>query len=409
MADLDFNYQAFNADGADESGTIQARSEDQAMELLSRRGLTVKSIKQGRAVAAASSTSSASLSSQQSVSGDELAAFAYELSALLQAGMSLAPALELLVKDEEQNPMSQVTLAVLRDVRAGTSFSTALEKYPEVFPTLMSALVAAGEGLGGLDKALAQVSEFLENADKVRNKVISALAYPATVSGMAFTIITALFLFMVPRLRDIYTQIGVKIPPITAMMLELGQVADGLAIAMLVSLVIGLPTLRGYFRSERGRQTLDSWKLRLPLMGSIFRDLSLASFNKTLAILHTSGVPLHRAVALAAGASGNSKIAGELSKAVPLLQQGKSLAAALGTLNLYSNKMLGMLEAGEKSSNLSQMLTKMAEFAENRAQNRVEHLMALLEPMTIGLLGLMVGAAVLILGAPLMSLSSEIQ
>jgi type IV pilus assembly protein PilC len=403
MSDQNFSYEAFDASGTTQSGLIEARSQDHALELLSQRGLTVNQIKpvlQG--------SGSRSGGHIKPVDSEELAAFAYELSALLQAGLSLAPALELLVGDDTKNPMSVVTLAVLKDVRAGTPFSQALEKYPEVYPAMMSSLVRAGEGLGGLDKALAQTSEFLENADKVRNRVVSAMAYPVAVSGMAFALITGLFLFMVPRLKQIYAQIGVPIPPMTQMMLEVGQFADDFAVVMLVLGILGLPSLRAYFRSRRGQAQMDALKLRIPLVGGIFQELALASFNKTLAILHSSGLVLHKAVDLAAGASGNAVLKRRILETIPLLQEGKSLATALATVNLYNSKMLGMIEAGEKSGNLAQMLTKMAEFSENRCQHRIERLMALLEPLTIGFLGLMVGGAVLVLGAPLLSLSSEI-
>jgi type IV pilus assembly protein PilC len=213
---------------------------------------------------------------------------------------------------------------------------------------------------------------------------------------------------MVPRLKQIYAQIGVPIPPMTQMMLEVGQFADDFAVVMLVLGILGLPSLRAYFRSRRGQAQMDALKLRIPLVGGIFQELALASFNKTLAILHSSGLVLHKAVDLAAGASGNAVLKRRILETIPLLQEGKSLATALATVNLYNSKMLGMIEAGEKSGNLAQMLTKMAEFSENRCQHRIERLMALLEPLTIGFLGLMVGGAVLVLGAPLLSLSSEI-
>lgn len=405
MAEHTYSYQAFNNDGKKEGGTIQASSQDQALETLARRGLTVDTIKQVSPAGAAAASGSLG---NAGVSSDELSAFAYELATLLQAGMSLAPALELLVNDDGKGKMSQVTLAVLKDVRAGMSFSSALERYPGTFPPMMSSLVKAGEGLGGLDKAMAQIADFLENADKVRNRIVSALAYPLTVSGMAFAIITALFLFMVPRLKDIYSQIGVPIPPMTSMLLDLGQAADTGAMVVLAVAFLGAPAMRAYLRSPRGRLAADRMRLKLPLLGPIFSELALASFHKTLAVLHRSGVVLHRAVELAAGASGNGEVQARLLKAVPLLQQGRTLGQAMATLGLYQPKLLGMLEAGEKGGNLADMLAKMADFTENRCQHKVDRLMALVEPLTIGFLGGMVGAAVLVLGAPLMSLSTQI-
>lgn len=405
MADHTYSYQAFNNDGKKESGTIQAPSQDQALEQLARRGLTVDTIKE---VSPAGVAAAGGSLGNAGVSSDELSAFAYELATLLQAGMSLAPALELLVNDDGKGKMSQVTLAVLKDVRAGMSFSSALERYPGAFPPMMSSLVKAGEGLGGLDKAMAQIADFLENADKVRNRIVSALAYPLTVSGMAFAIITALFLFMVPRLKDIYSQIGVPIPPLTSMLLDLGQAADTGAMVVLAVAFLGAPAMRAYLRSPRGRLAADRMRLKLPMLGPIFTELALASFHKTLAVLHRSGVVLHRAVELAAGASGNGEVQARLLKAVPLLQQGRTLGQAMGTLGLYQPKLLGMLEAGEKGGNLADMLAKMADFTENRCQHKVDRLMALVEPLTIGFLGGMVGAAVLVLGAPLMSLSTQI-
>lgn len=400
----DFRYSAFDAGGKAVSGTMQARTQDEAMETLARQGLTVSELREVTAGAAP-----APGPRSQAVGADELASFAYELSALLQAGVSLAPALELLVKDEKQSALSQVTLELLRDVRAGTAFSAALEKRPEVFPPIFPALVRAGEGTGGLEKSLAHISAYLEKADEARNKVLSSLAYPVMVSGMALTIITALFLFMVPRLKEIYGQIGAPIPAITAAFLNLGEVADVGAMILLVVGLVGLPSLRAYLGSAPGRRMMDRWKLQLPLLGDVFRQVALASFNKTLALLHGSGVPLPQGVAMAAAASGNTVIQAKYMQAVSSLREGRSLAISLGELGLYSQKMIGMIEAGEKSGNLSDMLSRMADFAENRTAHKVQRLMAMLEPLTIGFLGLLVGAAVLILGAPLLSLSSQIQ
>lgn len=406
MADETFRYTAFDADGKTHTGTLQARSEDQAMEQLSRQGLTASSVK---AVATGDTGGASTSGKLRAVSDEELASFAYELSALIQAGVSLAPALELLVKDDESSAISAVTLALLRDVRAGTRFSEALERYPDTFPPIFAALVRAGEGNGNMHRSLGQISEYLEQADEARNKIMSSLAYPTIVCGMAFTIITALFLFMVPRLRAIYEQLGVPIPPFTAGLLELGSIADGLAILVLVVGFLGFPTLRTFLRSQKGQRMLDSLKLKLPVLGSVFREIALASFNKTLALLHDSGIVLHEGVRLAAAASGNHEMQRLFESAVGPLREGRPLASVLGSLNVCSQKMLGMIEAGEKSGNLSEMLAKMAEFSENRVRHRVDRLMSLLEPLTIGFLGVMVGAAVIVLGAPLMNLSSSIR
>ena len=400
-----YRYTALDGHGRETRGTLEAPSPEEAMTRLARRDLVVQDLRElGREEGAAPGRAG-----DRPVSVDELASFSYELSALLQAGVPLPAALELQVKDSSRGRMDAVVLDLLQQVRAGTPFSTAVQSHPAVFPPVYSALIRSGEGTGSVDRALAQLSEFFERIDQVRNRILSALSYPVVVSGMALVIMTALFLFMVPRFDQIYQSIGVPVPAMTRLVLDAGESADDFALVGVVLLALGVPLARRALSTPAGRRAADRWKLRAPLLGEVFTQVALASFSKTLALLHQNGVTLPNGVDLAAAASGNTWLEGRFAPAVAALRAGSSLSEALRPTGFFSEKMLGMLAAGEKSGNLSDMLLKLAEFTENRTEHRVDRVLALLEPLTIGLIGLAVGTAVITLGAPLMSISSAIQ
>lgn len=409
MSDRLFRYSALDGQGKETHGTLEAPSSDQAMTLLARRDLVVQDLREvtrGASVPAGAQVVSAG---DRSVPVDELASFSYELSALIQAGVPLPQALELQVKDQTKGRMDSIVVDLLQQVRAGTPFSTAVQAHPNVFPPVYSALIRSGEGTGSVDKALEQLSEFFEKIDEVRNRILSALSYPVVVSGMALVILTALFIFMVPRFEQIYQSIGVPVPAATQMVLDAGQYADEAAVVFVILVVVGTPLVRRLLSTPGGRLAADRWKLRAPLLGDVFMQVALANFSKTLALLHKNGVNLPSGVELAAAASGNTWLRERFAPAVSGLRAGSGLSEALRPTGLFSEKMLGMLEAGEKSGNLSEMLLKLAEFTENRTQHRVDRVLALLEPLTIGFIGLAVGTAVITLGAPLMSISSAIQ
>lgn len=403
-----YRYRALDPQGKASHGTIEAPTEEQAMTLLARQDLVVQEIREVDRETPPRPAPKARIP-EGGVSAEELASFAYELSALLSSGVQLAQALELQVKDRTRGRMDPVVLDLLRQVRAGTPFSQALESHPGVFPPIFPALVRSGEGTGNVDKALAQLSDFFEKIDQVKNRILSAMSYPVVVSGMALVIITALFIFMVPRFNQIYEQIGVPVPTITRLVLDLGQYADEAVLTLVLAAALATPVLRRVLSTPAGRLAADRLKLRLPVVGEVFRQVALANFSKTLALLHRNGVLLPAGVEMAAAASGNAQIREFFEGPVKALREGRSLSEALAPTGLFSEKMLGMLQAGEKSGNLSDMLLKMAEFAENRTEHRVARVLALLEPVTVSFIGLLVGTAVLTLGAPLMSISAAIQ
>ncbi|HXE71898.1 MAG TPA: type II secretion system F family protein, partial [Candidatus Nitrosotenuis sp.] len=272
-----YRYRALDPQGKASHGTIEAPTEEQAMTLLARQDLVVQEIREVDRETPPRPAPKARIP-EGGVSAEELASFAYELSALLSSGVQLAQALELQVKDRTRGRMDPVVLDLLRQVRAGTPFSQALESHPGVFPPIFPALVRSGEGTGNVDKALAQLSDFFEKIDQVKNRILSAMSYPVVVSGMALVIITALFIFMVPRFNQIYEQIGVPVPTITRLVLDLGQYADEAVLTLVLAAALATPVLRRVLSTPAGRLAADRLKLRLPVVGEVFRQVALANF-----------------------------------------------------------------------------------------------------------------------------------
>lgn len=404
-----FKYTSEDANGKTSEGTVEADSKDEAMAILARRDLIVKSIEELGEKGKDEKFQLKIPALSKAASLADLSNFCYELSALLNSGVPLPKALQLFITGEKnKTPFLDVVQDVLQNVRAGTALSAAIASHPDTFPPIFEAMCKAGEGTGTLDSDLDQLSIYFANVDRIRNQIISALIYPMVVVAVAFVILTGIFTYAVPKFTNIYEHLGVQLPFFTRILIDIGKNFHYF-IYTLAALVI-LAAIPGYlyFNTEKGKGTLDAIKLKMPILGSIFYHVSIASFCKTLALLNANGVNLREAVSLSAHSSGNRYLISQFMKMEPALQEGKQLSQALVETGALPEQVIGMLEAGEKAGKLSQMLDKIADFTDNRTKQKIDRLMSLLEPALIVVIGFFVGVTIIALAGPIFQLPAEI-
>jgi type II secretory pathway component PulF len=344
-----------------------------------------------------------------SVKLSELARFLFDMSILMDASILLPEALELFSKGESKSALRRELKSILREIREGKSLSDSMRQRPGMFPSICTALVRAGETSGRMGIIFSQLSRYFENIDSVRVKVIQSLSYPLFIMGLAVIIVCGLCFFVAPKFAEIYVQIGLPIPGVTKIFLFLGSYSKVVLVffILLILTVIALPILLR--RNKRVRLLFDRLKLRLVLIGPILYQVSISNFCRTLGILYESGIKLPDAVALAAGAAGNSYLTERMKSLREGIQEGCSLADVVEREGLFGDENIGMLRVGERSGNLATILHKIADILVLNAESTIRQALTLLEPALISFIAVFVGGIVVSLALPILNLQALLQ
>lgn len=394
-----FSFTAQDEKGAVLRDVIEAADRDEAQRLLAQRDLIVMRVESEQAVSASLRGATAS--------AQDLASFAYELSVVLDAGIALPTALASYASSGD-TPFIRELRDITEEVRGGSPLSACLERRPNTFPAIFPALVRTGEESGGLSTSLAQLNRHFERIDALRSTVTQAASYPFMVAAMAFLVVFAMVVLVVPRFAAIYEQLNVTLPAPTRFFLMLGRYSSLITLVTAAALAVGVPMALAFSRTDAGRRLRDSVVLRLGPIGSVVRDLGLATFCQTLGLLYDRGVKIHDAVSLAAAACGNAVLAQRLGALTEGVRGGTPLSVLLANEHLMEDRYVGMIRAGESTGQIGVMLAKVAEITSTRAESRIKKLLAMLEPVLITMIAIVVGGIVIALAAPILNLQASI-
>ena len=363
------------------NGVIEAPDEKAAVEQLRTSGLIPLEVKQPRE----GWRMPLRLRSGQ---GD-LLSFTSELSALLGAGLPLDRGLDILSVISESSEIREVTRSVLRSIREGSSFSDALQHHPRVFPRLYVNLVRAGEAGGVLDTVLDKLNEYLESTKELKDHVVSAMIYPAILTVTGGVSILILLAYVLPKFSVIFAELGGALPVPTKVLLAVagGLQSWGWLLALLAA--AGGIAFRNWLRTERGRYRWDAIKLRL--MKDLVRKLETARFCRTLGTLLRSGVPLLQALENAREVIGNRVISAAIRDVSRGAKEGKGIASPLADAKVFPPLALSMIQVGEETGRLDEMLLKVAGSYEKSLKQAVKRFISLLEPVLILIMGVVIG------------------
>jgi type IV pilus assembly protein PilC len=301
-------------------------------------------------------------------------------------------------------------LQVRADVEQGTLLSASLEKLPKIFPPLYISMVKAGEVGGSLDQVLLKLSTTLENQVALRQKVRSAMAYPAIVMCLVVVIITALMIFVVPIFKKLFASLGAPLPVPTQIVISISNVVASYYLVVVIgAIVVGVVLFRRWIATPSGREKWDSFKLRPPVFGPLTHKVALARFTSTLASLLTSGVPIIEALDIVASNSGNQIVANAVRGAQDGVRRGQSLSTTLAQFDVMPIMVTQMIETGEESGALDGMLDKVAEFYDNEVNSTINSLTSVLEPLLIVTMGVAIGGIVISMYLPMFSIYHAIQ
>jgi type IV pilus assembly protein PilC len=420
-------YVALDSRGQESKGLVEASSTNEAIGQLrqagyfptniSEEGNTGANGKAARRAAGTPRTERASRSNnlvlfqRKSVKPKTLMIFTRQLATLIDAGLPLLRGLNVLAKQERDSVLKNAINKVADSVQGGSTFSEGLAQHPRLFNDLYVNMVRAGEVGGVLELVLTRLAEFQEKAQKVKNKVVAAMVYPIIVLLLALGIMIFLLIFIVPRFETIFhDMLGDK--PLPAITLFVIGVSDFMQKhwAVLLGVIVALFAAgKVAARTGTGRAALDRVKLRAPLFGDLIRKTSISRFSRTLGTLVTSGVPILQALNITRETAGNMVIARAISQVHDSVKEGESITQPLETSGAFPPMVISMIDVGEETGQLPEMLLKIAEVYDDEVDNSVAALTSLLEPVMIVLLALIVGTIVIALFMPLVSIISGLQ
>jgi general secretion pathway protein F len=405
-----FRYQAVESGGNAVNGIIQAEDRRAALLLLGEKGLFPSSLELDAAAAKAPEKEVIAdrPRSDRGVKRKEITAFTREMGALLGAAIPIPQALDGL-GDEEDNPaLKAVILEISDSVRKGSSFSASLETHPKLFNKLYVSMVRVGEEAGALPKVVEDLATLLEREDDVRSEVKSAVAYPLFVLGFGVVTVVIILTFVLPRLATMLQQMLPVLPLPTLILINTSLLFQHYWLFLLLVLAAVVGGCRWWFGTPAGEEFLDRVKLKLPILGSVFRTAALSRFARTLGILVKSGVSLLPALKIVENTIGNIVLGKMVAQVAEETRGGDSLAAPLRKLGVFPKTVVQMINVGEESGKLDEMLLKVAEIEERHMRARTKTLVSLLAPILILAVGAMVGFMVIAVLLPIFKLSRSV-
>jgi general secretion pathway protein F len=400
-----YEYKAYDAVGAAVSGIIDADSPKEARAKLRRQKVFVTSV--GEAGEKISITAEVKVSRLvRRIRRQDVVVMTRQLATLIKSGMPLVQALTAISEQLEGHPMQRVIYAVRERVNAGQPLADALEQHPRLFNDLYVNMVRAGEAAGALELILQRLAEYTESMQRQRTKIISGMIYPALMAVVGTGVLIFLMTFVVPRLTQIFKEMGQDLPLITQVLIAISSFfASWRFVVLLVVVITLIVVVHVNTRAGRGRYLFDRLRLKLPVVGALIRKLAVARFARTLGTLLAGGIPLLRALEIVRGVVGNAVVSEALGEARTRIGEGATISDELRKSQEFPPIVVHMVAVGEASGSLEEMLFNVADTYDNEVEVATNSLIALLEPMMIVFMGLVVGFIVLSILLPIFQMN----
>jgi type II secretory pathway component PulF len=419
-----FRYQAIEAGGASVRGVIEAEDRKAALRLLSQRGLFPSNLElcksngngngNGAATVVAApmapiAAAPAPVGRRRGISRKDISAFTRELSALVAAGIPIPQALDSLGSEEENLTFREMILSIADSVQKGSALSAAMEEHPKLFGKLYASMIRVGEEAGQLPAVMTDLSNLLEHEDEVRGEVLGAVAYPGFVLCFGVLTVIILLVFVLPRLFSMLDEMGSALPLPTVILLAVSRTLHKDWIILLIGAIAAGIGIFWYVRTPQGAEAWDRIKLRIPLLGGVFRSAALGRFARTLGTLARAGISLLPALKIVENTIGNRVLAQQIARVAEETRGGASLAGPLRKLGIFPRTVVQMIEVGEETGKLDEMLLKVADIEERHMRARTKVLVSLLAPVLILGVGAVIGFMVIAILLPIFKMSSTLR
>jgi type IV pilus assembly protein PilC len=424
-----FAYEAMNEAGKPQKGTIEATSKEDAILKIKGQRLFPTDVKEQKAAKKDGAVDAASQAKAKGrkkggggisfgrVSQKVMTTFTRQLSTLQDAGLPLLRSLQILESQQKPGKLKNVLIGVCEDVEGGNSLSESMGKYPKAFDRLYVKMVNAGEIGGVLDVILKRLAEFMEKSERLKRKIKGAMVYPIVVILIASLILTGIMWFIIPKFEEIFRDFGVALPGLTRGLIfssrwvagkNAGQSIPGALIILPAPILIWM-----FFKLVRtagpGRAITDTILLWLPVFGNLIKKTIIARFTRTLGTLIAAGVPILEAIKITAETSGNYVYEKALMKVHDSIREGESFAEPLRLSKTCDPIVVNMIDVGEETGEMDQMLLKIADNYDEEVDVAVASLVSLLEPLMVVVLGVIVGTVVVAMFLPLVAMIQSLQ
>jgi|WetSurSiteA1Bulk_404760.scaffolds.fasta_scaffold01741_3 type IV pilus assembly protein PilC len=399
-----YQWSGKTTKGLVESGEITAATKEEVIAQLRRRNITPTIITEKQ------QKSLLPFKFGGKVKDKDIVIFTRQFSTMIDAGLPLVQALDILATQVENKVLAKTLQEVKGDVESGATYADALKKHPRIFSELYVNMVAAGEAGGILDTILNRLASYIEKAMKLKKKVKGAMIYPAVVSGIAVGVIAIIMIFVVPTFSKMFATLGGTLPLPTRLIVTMSNFLAGVGGLMIIAAIIGLVVfITQVRRTERGKFIIDRILLRLPIFGPLINKVAVAKFTRTLGTLVSSGVPILDGLEITAKTSGNKVIEYAIMEVRKGVVGGKTLAEPITKAKVFPPMVTHMIAVGESTGALDAMLAKIADFYDDEVDNAVNNLTAMMEPLLMIFLGGAVGFIVVAMYLPIFKLITLIK
>jgi type IV pilus assembly protein PilC len=392
-----YQYTAKDLNGKAITGSIEANSEADAAAILHKKELIIVSV-----VPVKKKSVRANIGK---IKQEDLVVFSRQLATMIEAGIPLVQSLSILSEQVDSKNLKQVVSVVRQDIESGMNFCDALAKHPNAFSEFFVNMSRAGEASGTLDEVLDRLATYMEKIATLTRKIKSSLVYPAVVVSMAAIITAILLLKVVPTFKGIFEMLGGELPLPTRILIGISDI-----FRTYFFIVVGFFALAGfafqrYLSTEKGRYNFDALILKVPVLGVLFRKVAVAKFSRTFSTLIKSGVAVLNALDIVGKTAGNKVVEEAVMECRISVREGEPISTQLFKSGVFPPMVCRMIGVGEQTGQLEKMLTKIADFYDDQVDAAVSGLTSMIEPLVIGLLGIIIGGIVISLFLPIFKIT----
>ncbi len=396
-----FDYQGKTSTGQAVSGSLEAPNKDELIKILRRQRVIVTKIKR--------KAKDINIQFGTGIKAVEISRFTRQFAVMIEAGLPLVQCLDILATQTPNKILGGVLADVRDQVSSGSTLANAMAKHKKIFDDLFVNMIEAGEVGGALESILKRLADYREKSDAITRKVKGALTYPAIVSTMLVGIAWVMLTFIVPIFAGMFEQLGADLPKPTKIVIGVSNFLQSNLVYIILS-IIGLVV--GYKMGMKNKKTrfyLDTLKLVLPILGDLQRKSAVSRFCRTLGTLLQSGVNIIDALTITGKTSGNSVVELAIRKAIIAISQGETITAPLEETKVFPSMVIQMMNVGEKTGNMDEMLSRIADFYDEEVDTAVESITALIEPIMTVLMGIIVGGLLIAMYLPMFDIMGKIK